>query len=135
MPQKKATKATKVLAIDDAATLAGRNSKLAVSLQKTASAAPSVTAQERLSFALVITNNHYRAITAADFAASIVESLDEPFEIQNMLFALNVVEGPWAHAQSNGGLRWLPVVATDLAGLKTVGDFLQMTFIHLVPAV
>lgn len=133
MASRKATRSTKTLAVSDANEVAGRNSKLAASLHKTATATTPVTPQERLSFALVITNNHYRAVTAADFAATIVESLDEPFEIQNMLFALNMVEGPWANAQSFGRLRWLPASSGDLKPLKTVGDFLQLTFIHLVP--
>lgn len=89
---------------------------------------------DRMRYAIAITRAHFDVDREGAFEASVREALDEGFEQQVVVNALNQVQGPFVEHDSRGGFRWLPVVQNDLAPLQTVGDFVRMAFAHLIPA-
>lgn len=84
----------------------------------------------RFDYAMALTTKH----CPEDLSADVRERFDEPFEQQHVCWELNTIQGPWVEHSSNGMFRWLPVRNTDLDAVETGGDFLRMTYLHIVPA-
>ena len=85
----------------------------------------------KLQLAVYIAQRHYPLASRADLEASIRPSLADAYQVEHLAYLLNKQDGPWAIAVSRNSLTWQPVTGTDLDGLRTRGDFVEMVFHHL----